>query len=368
MAIEDDAQVLANKCLSDLWQLGVTKSREQDAHNYHMNAIPFQQAAWSDLDAVKQHLRELEVLVIDYGGQINKSYYSAKIKSIKDQIKAYEKNLPTPQIDTAIADSEVLEGVVELVDDGDTVFIDGKEIRFAGIDAPEVGTIAGIKSKEFLESLVLNQRCTLRIDPHNPIDVYGRVLGVLYKGTENINKTMVENCMAEVNGKFGRHKYVDQNEMKFAAKDCTLTWPGYGIIKVYSKPTNADIWVDGVLADRETPAEIELPVGPHTLMAVTIDTAPDIREIEVLPGKREVRLYPTKMPVSTGLVEVYTYTNGGTVTPMDFITDTGMTGITPALFETDLATHSITVYYNNQEKTETFVPVAGRRVTIKIEF
>jgi endonuclease YncB( thermonuclease family) len=74
--------------------------------------------------------------------------------------------------------------------DGDTIecaeFI--RHIRLEGIDTPEVGDQHGLIVKEVLETFILGKEVTFR---YNHCDHYGRIVGTVYEGGDNINKAML---------------------------------------------------------------------------------------------------------------------------------------------------------------------------------
>lgn len=86
--------------------------------------------------------------------------------------------------------------------DGDSLFLDNREIRLSGIDAPEYKQycfdahnqkyFCGIESKKALEKLIKDDVSCQTITK----DKYKRLVAVCYSGGENINKKMVENGWA----------------------------------------------------------------------------------------------------------------------------------------------------------------------------
>lgn len=85
-----------------------------------------------------------------------------------------------------------ISAVVKTVYDGDTVLLDnGETVRLVGIDAPESTTEAGEKAKKFLKEKIEGQTVTVKSDPTAMTDIYGRRLGVIEFGGENINIEML---------------------------------------------------------------------------------------------------------------------------------------------------------------------------------
>lgn len=97
-------------------------------------------------------------------------------------------------IQGASAPTGPLAGRVVRVTDGDTVTVldaakAQHKIRLLDIDAPESKQAFGQKSKAYLASLIAGK--DVRVESTSR-DVYGRVLGTVYLGDENVNLKMVE--------------------------------------------------------------------------------------------------------------------------------------------------------------------------------
>jgi len=357
------ARALKMNVQGEIWQYGLVRDRGQDAMNNKMPAIPFFEALPYGIDAIEADFNTFRDYTREHASELDPAWVAGSIGMLSREIEGLKATVNIPQLTVDEEASEELTGVVESVDDGDTIIIDGREIRLAGIDAPEKGTERGQEAKRFLENMVLGKTVTVKIDKCQGIEFYGRVLGVVFTqdGT-NVNLELVANCMAEVNTKYGRHNFIDPEELKKAAEACSETWPHEGIVKVYSSKTNSEIWVDGADTGKVTPAEISVPVGRHTFMCVTVGAAPDSKVMDVKPGKVEVRLFPFAMPVTTGLVEVESYPAGA-----EFVIDDVPMGRTPTTVEVVAdGPHTIAFYLDGYEpEVDTVVARAGQRVTVK---
>lgn len=105
--------------------------------------------------------------------------------------------------------ADPLWGKVVKVSDGDTVTLlinDSKtiKVRLSEIDAPEKNQPWGNNSKQALTLLVATKYVSLISSGK---DKYGRILGTLYLGEQNINKLMVKNGDA-----WAYTKYVSDRE------------------------------------------------------------------------------------------------------------------------------------------------------------
>lgn len=89
--------------------------------------------------------------------------------------------------------------------DGDTVGLDiylgldlhkHETIRFLGIDAPEKNTDAGKVSKKFMEDL-LSDKDVILVTKADKREKYGRLLGVVWLGSQNVNELMIQKNLAK---------------------------------------------------------------------------------------------------------------------------------------------------------------------------
>lgn len=92
-----------------------------------------------------------------------------------------------------VLSAQQLQGKVVNIADGDsfTLLTDGKmqvRIRMHGIDAPEKGQPYSQVSKQFLNSLLVNQK--VNVEVRNK-DRYRRVVGMVYVNGKNINEIMI---------------------------------------------------------------------------------------------------------------------------------------------------------------------------------
>ena len=96
------------------------------------------------------------------------------------------------------ADTATLTGRVVSVHDGDTVrVLDAAnvqhKVRLQGIDAPEIGQPFGTKSRDHLAALAKGKMVTVHEHGH---DKYGRTLGRIEIGGEDVGTSMVADGMA----------------------------------------------------------------------------------------------------------------------------------------------------------------------------
>lgn len=110
--------------------------------------------------------------------------------------------------------------------DGDTFITDRKQsIRLLGIDAPELDKCLGQESKQKLEQLISNKDVLIK---ESITDKYGRILAIVYKGSININKTMINNGYASYDRAACKlcddliqaQEYAKNNELGVFSKTC----------------------------------------------------------------------------------------------------------------------------------------------------
>jgi len=111
----------------------------------------------------------------------------------------------------------MLQAKVTRVTDGDSLWLEPLaagapiELRLEGIDAPEICQAWGAEAKQALAELVLGQQVSVKTVGR---DVHGRTLGTVYLGTQNINKTLVQEGHAwSTRYKYDRGPYVADERM-----------------------------------------------------------------------------------------------------------------------------------------------------------
>jgi endonuclease YncB( thermonuclease family) len=366
--VEEQADSKVALLNSNIWQLGlIVRDRVQWLSDYHQNPIDFYNAAFAKLGAVEAQLSEFEEFLEAYGGELNMAYYGGEMEAFKLQVQGFRSILPVPRITNEIAKSEQLVGKITAIDDGDTVFIEGVECRLAKINAAEIGNARGVVAKEIMENLVpVGTPVTLKIDPHSPIEVYGRALGVLFRDSDglNVNLEMVKRCAAEVDTKYPRHKYVDDEEYKQAGEKCSLTFPNFGILKAYTDPTHAMIFIDGEDIRQITPAEIPLPIGTHHIELVKTDYVSHHEDVPVQLGMNVVNRKLVKMPASEGLLAIKTVPDG-----LQVVLDGLPAGLSPVYTTvTSEKPHSIEAIGQDGKKDSGMVSVVpGKTTTVVLE-
>ncbi len=97
--------------------------------------------------------------------------------------------------------------------DGDTFITNkGDKVRMIGIDAPELPSLDGIKSKMYLYDLIKGKTITLQKDnySHNR-DKYGRLLRYVYLNGQDVNLLMLKQGYAKQYNYFYFNKFKQYN-------------------------------------------------------------------------------------------------------------------------------------------------------------
>jgi len=97
--------------------------------------------------------------------------------------------------------------------DGDTFVTNkGDKVRMIGIDAPELPSLQGIRSKMYLYDLIKGKTITLQKDNnlHNK-DKYGRLLRYVYLNGRDVNLLMLKQGYAKQYNYFYFNKFKQYN-------------------------------------------------------------------------------------------------------------------------------------------------------------
>lgn len=82
--------------------------------------------------------------------------------------------------------------------DGDTIWVYGVgKVRLVQIDTPEKGESGFDEAKKFVEDRCLGKTVYLDIDDEEPYDKYDRTLAIVYTDSEDINRELLNNNLAE---------------------------------------------------------------------------------------------------------------------------------------------------------------------------
>jgi endonuclease YncB( thermonuclease family) len=373
--VDKDARAWVTRIESDFWQLDTSsKTRTQWANDHKYNPLALYQGAITQLQAVAIDLGNFHDF-LDANG-ITSGYYVKMYEAYMKQLEFYRMVAKTPPLTQAEIDKEFFVGVCDKVDDGDTIFVNGKEIRLVGINAAEKGDNFGVAATEFIKSLILNQVVTVYFDKNIPFELYLRVLGTVYLGdgtneklyarpdadSINVNLLMVKNCYAAPDTKFGRNNYMNADKIKAAAANCSNGVSGLITLHVTSKDTHARVYLDGKDLGMITPADVVAAPGMHHLVLVASGDSALHEDIEFKYGMVGIHRDLLKLPVAAGLVNIFT-----TPDDCDILIDDAPQGVAPLIGIQLLASKpsKITlVHAGYKSKDITITPLAGRVMDI----
>jgi endonuclease YncB( thermonuclease family) len=161
-----------------------------------------------------------------------------------------------------------LQAKVSRVTDGDSLWLEPLtagapvELRLEGIDAPEICQAWGPQAKQALAELVLGQQVSVKTVGR---DTHGRTLGTVYLGTQNINKTLVQEGHAwSSRYKFDRGPYVADERMAKALSR-GLNREGGAVMPRDFRRLNGPCLTDGAAqaaAAQAAPAARPAPLAP----------------------------------------------------------------------------------------------------------
>ena len=306
--------------------------------------------------------------------------------AIPEEFTAYVKGMP---------DGDTVEIRSDVTVDGETVtlpFTDEQgtktEIRLLGINTPEKTTptkgaikdcanhdylyqVAGKwadKAETNLMGMVYGRYVTIKVDPNNQYDGYGRILGMIFKDGLNVNLKQIQDgmgccCYYEDN------KYVDKavfdaaETIAFTKKLGIWSLPT-GKINVKTTPTGANIWLDGKDTGYVTNHTIETTVGSHTIKVTKTGYHSQSGTVNIETDTTKYKSF-TLVP-TTGSIECE-----GTPTGAEIYLDGISTGkyVTETITDVTPGLHTITYKkppdYIEQSKTVTVI--AGMASTVRME-
>ncbi len=153
-----------------------------------------------------------------------------------------------------------------IVEDGDTLMWPGhpeaaNRIRIIGIDAHEAETAAGIEETAYLKSLIEHKQVTIKTheyhDPEKTIDIYGRLLGGLFLGDQDIALAMLEHfgkAILTPTRYQDKYRWIDWDLYKRTAEAAVGPAVKEFKINIDSVPSNAKLYIDGTYTGHWTPA------------------------------------------------------------------------------------------------------------------
>jgi len=138
---------------------------------------------------------------------------------------------------------EVITGTVTKVSDGDTLTVKSKHktitVRLSRIDAPEISHYGnpaqpfGKEAGDWLREVARGEPVTVQIDT---VDKYGRSVGTVFMGNENLNAMMVEDGYAWVFDYFAQDEQGDELRK----------------LETVARENHKGLWID---SNPETPAD-----------------------------------------------------------------------------------------------------------------
>lgn len=125
---------------------------------------------------------------------------------------------------SAVAAETTISGKVVGVHDGDTLTLRTEnktlKVRLSGIDTPELGQAFGNNAKQALSALAFGKSVTIKSSGE---DRYGRTLGYIFTGDQNINTMMVRMGMAWQYRRYDKTKEREEAQ-KYARENKIGLW------------------------------------------------------------------------------------------------------------------------------------------------
>lgn len=118
--------------------------------------------------------------------------------TILDDSNSVEKKTGTITIGNQTVHYDNAGKCVEVID-GNTIQVYGVgKVQLVQVKTPQSNESGFSDAKKFVEGKCLGKTVYLDIDDEQPHDKYGRTLAIAYTDTDDINKELIENKLAEI--------------------------------------------------------------------------------------------------------------------------------------------------------------------------
>lgn len=381
LQIESKTDALARQWLTriqtNFWQFdAAVRTRVTWFNEQHYNPLKVYEGILDHYTAIRSDLSQFKAFLDSNNFPLTSSYYQY-YNAYAQYYDAYADVATPPALVQEDLDKGRIVGICEKVDDGDTIFVNGKEVRLVGIDSKEKGTFrGGITVTKRMEELLLGKMVTVYFDPHTPLEMYRRVLGAVYLGDGDrealylrsdwkdifVNYILVNECLAEPNDK-GRNQYIDPEMFKGAWQKCKLAdFPDQVRLTIKTKSTHARIYVDGVDSNKVTPGFVDVTPGTHHITLAADGCSAWHEDITVGYGDNTIFRTLAALPVANGVISIFTVPSD-----CDIILNDMPQGVAPIIGLQIVASQPAVITATKEgfvSKTISIVPVAGRNIDV----
>ncbi|MDD3087984.1 MAG: PEGA domain-containing protein [Candidatus Omnitrophica bacterium] len=384
LQIDNKIDALARQWLTriqtNFWQFdAAVRTRVTWFNEQHYNPLRVYEGILDHYEAILADLNQYKTFLDDNNFPMSSSYYKYYTAYVR-YYEAYADVATAPNITQEDLDNGKIIGICDRIDDGDTLFVNDREIRLAGIDTKEKGTYrGGVTAAQRLRELVVGKVITVYFDPHTPLEMYRRVLGAVYLGDGTneelylrpdwqdifVNYIMVNECLAEPNDK-GRNQYIDPELIKGAYQKCKVAdSPDLVRLTIKTKATHARIFVDGVDVRKVTPASIDVRPGRHHITLAADGCSAWHEDIDIGFGDNVIFRTLIPLPVASGLISIFTVPED-----CEVLVDDMPQGVAPIIGMQRLASQPVVITVTKEgyeSRTVSIVPLAGRNIDVTFD-
>lgn len=384
LAIDNKVDALARQWLvrvqTNFWQFdAAVRTRVTWFNEQHYNPLRVYEGILPHYSALLSDLNSFKKFLDDNSFPRNSSYYQY-YDAYALYYASYADVAKPPALVQEDLDRGTIVGICENVDDGDTLFVGGKEVRLVGINSQEKGTFSGGGAATArLRELAEGKMVTVYFDPYTPLEMYRRVLGAVYLGDGSrealylrpdwkklfLNYIMVDECLAEPTDK-GRNNFVDPYEFKAAWAKCKIAdTPNLARLTIKSNPTHARIYVDGKAVPKVTPDWVDMLPGTHHIVIAADGCSAWHEDVDVAYGENKFFRKLLALPIAVGVLNIFTDPED-----CDVIINDMPQGLAPLIGVQMLATTPVIITAlkeGYESKTVSVLPLAGRYIDIKFD-